>query len=76
MVSVGYGDGYAYCIKEAGDDPDVTNGIEVRVSLTPNPSPIDEGELSLKAVKVWDVFPSLVSTIPQVNQLSIKVPVR
>ena len=43
MVSVGYGDGYAYCIKEAGDDPDVTNGIEVRVSLTPNPSPIDEG---------------------------------
>ena len=43
MVSVGYGDGYAYCIKEAGDDPDVTNGIEVRVSLTPNPSPIGEG---------------------------------
>jgi cobalt-precorrin-5B (C1)-methyltransferase len=43
MVSVGYGDGYTYCIKEAGDDPDVTNGIEVRVSLTPNPSPIDEG---------------------------------
>ena len=30
MVSVGYGDDYAYCIKEAGDDPDVTNGIEVR----------------------------------------------
>ena len=45
MVSVGYGDGYAYCIKEAGDDPDVTNGIEVRVSLTPNPSPIDEGKI-------------------------------
>ena len=38
-VSVGYGNGYAYCIKEAGDDPDVTNGIEVRASLTPNPSP-------------------------------------
>ena len=33
-VSVGYGDGYAYCIKEAGDDPDVTNGIEVRASVT------------------------------------------
>ena len=32
-VPVGYGDGYAYCIKEAGDDPDVTNGIEVRVSV-------------------------------------------
>ena len=29
-VAVGYGDGYAYCVKEAGDDPDVTNGIEVR----------------------------------------------
>ena len=32
-VPVGYGDGYAYCIKEAGDDPDVTNGIEVRASV-------------------------------------------
>ena len=33
MVAVGYGDGYAYCIKEAGDDPDVTNGIEVRAAV-------------------------------------------
>ena len=33
MVPVGYGDGYAYCIKEAGDDPDVTNGMEVRASV-------------------------------------------
>jgi len=32
-VFVGYADGYAYCIKEAGDDPDVTNGIEVRASV-------------------------------------------
>ncbi|MBR0259406.1 MAG: cobalamin biosynthesis protein CbiD [Prevotella sp.] len=32
-VPVGYGDGYAYCVKEAGDDPDVTNGIEVRASV-------------------------------------------
>ena len=45
MVGVGYGDGYAYCIKEAGDDPDVTNGIEIRVSLTPNPFPKGEGNL-------------------------------
>ena len=37
-VPVGYGDGYAYCIKEAGDDPDVTNGIEIRVRPTPAPS--------------------------------------
>ena len=32
-VVVGYGDGYTYCIKEAGDDPDVTNGIEVRACV-------------------------------------------
>jgi cobalt-precorrin-5B (C1)-methyltransferase len=37
-VPVGYGKGYAYCIKEAGDDPDVTNGIEVRVSVKPSDS--------------------------------------
>jgi len=35
-VPVGYGDGYAYCIKEAGDDPDVTNGIEIRASVEPS----------------------------------------
>ncbi len=33
MVAVGYDDDYAYCIKEAGDDPDVTDGIEVRASV-------------------------------------------
>ena len=32
-VPVGYGDGYAYCIKDAGDDPDVTNGLEIRASV-------------------------------------------
>ena len=32
-VAVGCGDGYAYCIKEAGDDPDVTDGIEVRAKV-------------------------------------------
>ncbi|MBQ8988976.1 MAG: cobalt-precorrin-5B (C(1))-methyltransferase, partial [Prevotella sp.] len=30
QVAVGYGEDYAYCIKEAGDDPDVTDGIEIR----------------------------------------------
>ena len=35
QVPVGYGEGYAYCIKEAGDDPDVTNGLEIRVSVKP-----------------------------------------
>ena len=34
-VAVGYGEGYAYCIKEAGDDPDVTNGIEVKATAEP-----------------------------------------
>ena len=34
-VPVGYADGYAYCIKEAGDDPDVTDGIEVRAMVEP-----------------------------------------
>jgi len=32
-VLVGYGDGYAYCIKEAGDDPDVTDGLEIRARV-------------------------------------------
>lgn len=35
-VPVGYGDGYAYCIKEAGDDPDVTNGLEIRAAVDVN----------------------------------------
>lgn len=35
-VDVAYGDGYAAVIKDSGDDPDVTDGVEVRacVSLT------------------------------------------
>ncbi len=32
-VGVGYADGYAYVVKEAGDDPDVTDGIEIRASV-------------------------------------------
>ncbi|GJG33517.1 cobalamin biosynthesis protein CbiD [Xylanibacter ruminicola] len=33
-VAVSYGDDYVACIKEAGDDPDVTNGIEFRAQVT------------------------------------------
>ena len=32
-VAVGYGEGYAYCIKDAGDDPDVTNGLEIQANV-------------------------------------------
>ena len=32
-VNVIYGDGYAAVFKQAGDDPDVTNGIEIRASV-------------------------------------------
>ena len=32
-VPVSYGDGYASVFKEAGDDPDVTNGLEIRASV-------------------------------------------
>ena len=42
-VAVGYGDGYAYCIKEAGDDPDVTNGLEIRAQVEPSDSFVIHG---------------------------------
>lgn len=32
-VPVSYGDGYAACIKVSGDDPDVTNGAEIRARV-------------------------------------------
>lgn len=32
-VAVAYGDDYASVFKEAGDDPDVTNGLEIRVCV-------------------------------------------
>ncbi len=55
-VAVGYGDDYAYCIKEAGDDPDVTNGIELRAAPLSSPQ---EGEnltpvpLGLENIEVY-----------------------
>ena len=34
-VDVTYSDGYASVFKQAGDDPDVTNGIEIRAHVVP-----------------------------------------
>ncbi len=34
LVAVSYGDGVAYVIKPGGDDPDVTNGLEVRATVS------------------------------------------
>ena len=36
-VPVSYGEGYASVFKDAGDDPDVTNGLEIRASVKPIP---------------------------------------
>lgn len=41
-VPVQYGDGYAFCVKVSGDDPDVTNGVEIRASVRPFPSTNEE----------------------------------
>lgn len=38
LVPVHYGEDYAYVIKEAGDDPDVTNGIEIQARVKPSDS--------------------------------------
>ena len=35
-VPVSYGEGYASVFKDAGDDPDVTNGLEIRASVKPS----------------------------------------
>lgn len=34
IVPVSYGDGFASVQKEAGDDPDVTNGLEIRAAVS------------------------------------------
>ena len=41
-VEAHYADGYAYTIKESGDDPDVTNGAEIRAKVEPT-----DGELTI-----------------------------
>ena len=33
-VDVHYGEGYAYVVKDSGDDPDVTNGLQIRADVS------------------------------------------
>ena len=46
MVDVRYSEDCAYCIKDAGDDPDVTDGLEIRVSVKPIPADTPTRSLS------------------------------
>ena len=44
-VAVSYGEGYASVFKDAGDDPDVTNGLEIRAKVEASETfEIDGGE--------------------------------
>ena len=57
-VPVGYRDNYAYCIKEAGDDPDVTNGIEIRAAVNHGDCPLCEERSGLHGDCPQDSRPS------------------
>ena len=51
MVAVGYGDGSAYCIKDAGDDPDVTDGIKIEAY----PQPLSKESEASFSVGNWEI---------------------
>ena len=42
-VPVSYSEGYASCFKEAGDDPDVTDGLEIRAAVARMTEKVAEG---------------------------------
>ncbi|WP_027450191.1 cobalt-precorrin-5B (C(1))-methyltransferase CbiD [Xylanibacter brevis] len=52
MVAVGYGEDYAYCIKDAGDDPDVTDGIRIEA----HPQPLPSGKEASFTAGDWEIF--------------------
>ena len=50
-VPVTYGEGYVSVYKEAGDDPDVTNGIEIRVSIKQITKSDEPSEINIEGGK-------------------------
>ena len=50
-VAVGYSDGDAYCIKEAGDDPDVTDGVEIRAEVRSERSEVSGEQIVIEGGK-------------------------
>ena len=56
MVPVGYGDDYAYCIKESGDDPDVTNGIEIQAIVESTPRQWERDMITIEGGEGVGVF--------------------
>jgi transketolase len=73
FVPVIYGHDYAACIKEAGDDPDVTNGIEVRASVKEGEFEILGGE-GLKVRVVSMISPALFMAQDKAYRDSIIAP--
>ena len=50
-VRYGNGDGDAYCIKEAGDDPDVTDGVEIRAEVRSERSEVSGEQIVIEGGK-------------------------
>ena len=50
-VAVRYGYGDAYCIKEAGDDPDVTDGVEIRAEVRNERSAVSGEQIVIEGGK-------------------------
>ena len=63
MVPVNYGDGYASCIKEAGDDPDVTDGIEIRATVSMGSHISKELRNQGKSVQRADNHPKFLNSL-------------